>query len=131
MRKEKFHELINACRDAAEWSFLPGGAFGYEIAQNIEGRYDILFFPAVHELHGGPEDGKKYYFEFTFKISDITKLFDNIPDIVYDTGKDVVTMFGNALDMNVRLSICREAPKNIEATYLVDYMTGVVTKINK
>lgn len=52
------------------------GNIAVEIGKYKIDRWQIIIYPAVREIHGGPKDGETIFANFHFNINKILKLFD-------------------------------------------------------
>ena len=71
-----FMPKLNDCL-ARAWGSL--GSISVSTNQPKPNEYEIMFFPAVRELHGGASDGEMYFPGFTLNIGKFIRVFDKDP----------------------------------------------------
>lgn len=70
-----FERLTDAL--VKSWSSL--GSVGCKLSQVSDGRYEVMFFPALREVYGGKEDGERMFPGFNFNVGLFVRVFDESP----------------------------------------------------
>ena len=97
------------------WGSL--GSIATSINQSKPDQYEIMFFPALRELHGGKEDGELYFPGFTLNIGKFIRIFDKNPSpkVVFDCMTkgviDHLLFIGRIDGIKVKVAILSSPPQ--------------------
>jgi hypothetical protein len=122
-------------RLSRSWGSL--GSIGMNVTENSDG-YDIMFFPAVREIHGGAMDGEKFFPGFSLNIGKFVRVFDRnpAPKVVFDCLQNGVIdhlVFSGKIDgHNVKVAVLAGAPPTqspVERVYTQGPKKGMIEPI--
>ncbi len=129
------HKLSNAV--VQSWQSL--GSVACKINEVGENKYEVMFFPAVREVHGGKNDGEQVYSGFNFNIGKFAKIgFDEPPRVHFDCLRRNVLIniiFEGIIDgKQVKVAIVAAPPtgqRAIERIYATGPKKGLVEEIQR
>jgi len=130
-----FLPRLNAYLSKA-WGSL--GSISISINQPNPNEYDIMFFPAVRELHGGKTDGEMYFPGFTMNIGKFVRVFDKNPSprVIFDCLQretiDHLLFIGRIDGYKVKVAILSGPPQGqqpVEKVYMQGPKKGMIEPI--
>lgn len=123
---------------ARAWGSL--GSISLTINQSKLNEYEIMFFPAVRELHGGKNDGELYFPGFSLNIGKFIRVFDKDPspkvkfDCLKNATIDHLLFVGRIDGCKVKVAILAGPPGNqppVEKVYTQGPKKGMIEPIER
>lgn len=123
---------------AKSWGSL--GSISLNINQPKPNEYEIMFFPAVRELHGGANDGELYFPGFNLNIGKFIRVFDKDPSpkVTFDCLKHETVehlLFVGRIDgCKVKVAILAGPPQGqhpVEKVYTQGPKKGMIEPIER
>jgi len=122
--------ILEVFLQSVEWTSLKTPVhqtFTYR-CQNIDGTWEVVVSPWMHEMYGGRYDGALRLPTYEMNLLAIADEFDNVSYIGFDSDRLEATIEGKIDNSWATVIFRREAPKS-KARKKINTYTGEVTKI--
>jgi hypothetical protein len=123
---------------AKAWGSL--GSIAVNINQSKPNEYEIMFFPAVRELHGGASDGEMYFPGFTLNIGKFIRVFDKDPspkvsfDCLQQNTVEHLLFVGRIDSCKIKVAVLSGPPQGqspVEKVYTQGPKKGMIEPIER
>jgi hypothetical protein len=121
---------------ARSWGSL--GSISFSINQPKPNHYEIMFFPAVRELHGGKNDGELYFPGFKLNIGKFIRVFDKDPapkvsfDCLQNCTVEHLLFVGRIDGCKIKVAVLSGPPQGqspVEKVYTIGPKKGMIEPI--
>jgi hypothetical protein len=123
--------ILEVFLQSIEWTSIKSPVhqtFTYR-CQNIDGTWEIVVSPWMHEIYGGRYDGALKLPSYEMNLLAVADEFDSINYIGFDTDRLEVTIEGKIDDSWVNFVFRKNAPQRSKFRKKLNVFTGEVTKI--
>lgn len=128
---DRLYKIVTDTINSIKWNSLgcdAAAAFHYRYHQNEYGAWTVVIHPAVHEVIGGKDDGALIYPKFNLSIFDITKLFDEVFDLILTSKESKFCIDGIVDNLLFSLEIMEKPPVRYKVTKNYNVYTKEVAK---
>jgi hypothetical protein len=128
---DRLYKIVTDTINSIRWNSLgceAASSFHYRYHKNEYGSWTVVIHPAVHEVIGGKNDGTLIYPKFNISVFDITKLFDEVFDLILTSKEAKFCIDGIVGNMLFSLEIMEKPPARYKVTKNYNAYTKEVAK---
>ena len=128
---DRLHKIVTDTINSIRWNSLgceAASAFHYRCSKTNYGAWTVVIHPAVHEVVGGRNCGALIYPKFNISILDITKMFDEVFDLILTSKESKFCIDGIVDNLLFSLEIMEKPPSKYRVSKNYNVYTKEVAK---